>query len=97
MEYYRYLMEFMGVVVIVSAILFTDGNPAVIGLTYFAVYTIFKNSTGHFTPIGALAYYMAGRTNLKDLLMNLSVQIFGLNCAVIFFKPLKTLMEEMSF
>lgn len=96
MEYYPYLMEYMGVVVIVSAILFTDGSPIIVALSYFAVYTIFKESTGHFTPIGALAYYMAGRTNVKDLLMNLGVQIFGLISAVIFFKPLKTLIDEMT-
>jgi hypothetical protein len=96
MEYYPYLMEYMGVVVIVSAILFTNGSPAVIALSYFFVYTIFKDSTGHFTPIGALAYYMIGRTNEKDLFMNLGVQIFGLVSAVIFFKPLKTLIDEMS-
>jgi glycerol uptake facilitator-like aquaporin len=96
MEYYPYLMEYMGVVVIVTAILFTDGSPTVVALSYFAVYTIFKESTGHFTPIGALAYYMAGRTNVKDLLMNLGVQIFGLISAVLFFKPLKTLMQELS-
>ena len=89
-------MEYMGVVVIVSAILFTDGSPTIVALSYFAVYTIFKESTGHFTPIGALAYYMAGRTSTKDLLMNLGVQIFGLISAVIFFKPLKTLIDEMT-
>jgi len=94
MEYYPYLMEYMGVVVIVIAILITDGNPTAIALAYFAVYTIFKDSTGHFTPIGALAYYIVGRTNTKDLLMNLGVQLLGLASAVIFLKPLKTLMEQ---
>ena len=96
MEYYKYFMEFMGVVVVIYAILLTDGNPTVIGLCYFAVHTLYKQTSGHFNPLGALAYYMAGRTNLKDLLINLSVQLFAVSCAVIFFKPIKTLMQELS-
>jgi hypothetical protein len=96
MEYHKYFMEFMGVVLIVNATLFTDGNPIVMALAYYAVYTLAKQTSGHFTPIGALAHFMAGRTNLKDLLMNLGVQMFALSCAVIFFKPLKTLIDEMT-
>ena len=96
MEYYKYLMEFMGVVVLTYTLLLTDANPAIMAICYFAVYTLAKQTSGHFTPIGALAHYMAGRGNLKDLLINISVQLFALNCAVIFFKPLKTLMQEFS-
>ena len=95
MELLKYLLEFMGVVIIVTAVLFTDGNPFVMAICYYGVYTLGKHTSGHFTPIGALAHFMAGRSNLKDLLMNISIQIFALVAAVIFFKPLKTLIDEM--
>lgn len=94
MEIYKYTLEFMGVLVLVYTILLTDGNPVAMGISYFAIYTLAKQTSGHFTPIGALAYYSAGRSSFKDLMMNISVQLFALNCAVISFKPLKTLMEE---
>jgi glycerol uptake facilitator-like aquaporin len=94
METYKYFMEFMGTTVLIYALLVSDGNPIIMALAYFGIYTIHRTSTGHFSPIGATAYYMIGRTNMKDLLMNISVQLFALNCAVIFFKPLKTLMQE---
>lgn len=94
MEIYKYTLEFMGVLILVYTILLTDGNPVAMGISYFAIYTLGKQTSGHFTPIGALAYYSAGRTTFKDLMMNISVQLFALNCAVISFKPLKTLMEE---
>jgi glycerol uptake facilitator-like aquaporin len=96
METYKYFMEFMGVLVLVYTLLLTDGNPVIMGLAYFGIYTLAKQTSGHFTPIGALAYYMAGRTNLKDLLMNISVQLFAFNCGVIFFRPLKALMQDFS-
>jgi len=95
MEYYKYFMEFMAVIVLVYTMLLTDGNPVVMGIVYFAVYTLAKQTSGHFTPIGALAYYMAGRTNMHDLLKNITVQLFALNCAIIFFKPLKVLMQDV--
>jgi len=76
--------------------LLTDGSPIVMGIAYFAIYTLAKQTSGHFTPIGALAFYIAGRTNTKDLLINIGVQLVALTCAVVFFKPLKTLMQENS-
>jgi hypothetical protein len=97
METYKYLLEFMGVLVLVYTLLLTDGNPAIMGICYFAVYTLAKQTSGHFTPIGAIAYFSAGRSSFKDMMLNIAVQLFALNCAVISFRPIKTLMEEYNF
>ena len=88
-------MEFMAVVVLIYSMLLTDGNPAIMAVVYFAVYTLAKNTSGHFTPIGALAFYMSGRTTMKELMTNISIQLFALNFAVIFYTPLKTLMKDV--
>jgi glycerol uptake facilitator-like aquaporin len=96
MDNYQYLVEFMGTLVIVYALLLTDTNPAIMGLTYFAVYTVAgEQSSGTFNPLGAMGYYMIGRMSLREMCMNLSVQIFAMISAVLSFLPLKALMGDI--
>ena len=45
METYKYFMEFMGVLVLVYTLLLTDGNPVIMGIAYFAIYTLAKHSS----------------------------------------------------
>ena len=96
MDYYQYLVEFMGTLVIVYALLFTDTNPAIMGIVYFAVYTIAgETATGTFNPLGALAYYMIGRVPLREMAMNIGVQIFAMEAAVISFLPVKAFIGDI--
>ena len=92
----QYLVEFMGTLVIVYALLLTDTNPAIMGLTYFAVYTVAgEQSSGTFNPLGNLGYYMIGRMSLREMCLNLSVQIFAMIAAVLSFLPLKALIGDI--
>jgi len=95
-EYYQYLVEFMGTLVIVYALLLTDTNPAIMGLVYFAVFTVAGEiSTGTFTPIGAVAYFMIGRMSFSELSFNLVAQLCALQAAVISFLPIKAFIGDM--
>ena len=92
----QYLVEFMGTLVIVYALLLTDTNPAIMGLTYFAVYTVAGElSSGTFHPLGAVGYYMIGRMSLREMCLNLSVQIFAMIAAVLSFLPIKAFIGDM--
>ena len=92
----QYFVEFMGTLVIVYALLLTDTNPAIMGIMYFAVYTVAgEKSSGTFNPLGALAYYMIGRMSLNELGFNIAAQMFAMQAAVISFLPLKALIGDM--
>jgi len=36
----EYFVEFMGTLIVVYSLLLTDRNPVIMGLIYFAVYTV---------------------------------------------------------
>ena len=92
----QYVVEFMGTLIIVYAFLLTDTNPAIMGLIYFAVFTVAGDlATGTFNPLGALAYYMIGRMSLKDLGFNIAAQAFAMQAAVISFLPIKAFIGDM--
>jgi glycerol uptake facilitator-like aquaporin len=95
MEYVQYLVEFVGTLIIVYSLLLTDTNPAIMGIVYFAVYTIAaERASGTFNPLGALGYYMIGRLSLNEFLINIFAQMLALQAAVISFLPLKALIGE---
>jgi glycerol uptake facilitator-like aquaporin len=96
MENYQYLVEFMGTLVVVYALLLTDTNPAIMAITYFAVFTVAGElSTGTFSPLGTLGYYMIGRMSLREMCLNLSAQIFAMIAAVLSFLPVKAFIGDM--
>ena len=96
MENYQYLVEFMGTLVIVYALLLTDTNPAIMGITYFAVYTVAGElSSGTFNPLGVVGYYMIGRMSLREMCLNLSAQIFAMIAAVLSFLPIKAFIGDI--
>jgi glycerol uptake facilitator-like aquaporin len=96
MENYPYLVEFMGTLVVVYALLLTDTNPAIMGMTYFAVFTVAGElSTGTFNPLGAVGYYMIGRMSLREMCLNLSAQIFAMIAAVLSFLPVKAFIGDI--
>ena len=96
MDYYQYLVEFMGTLVVVYALLLTDTNPAIMGIGYFAVYTVGgEHATGTFNPLGALAYYMIGRVTLREMAMNIGVQMFAIQAAVISYLPVTAFIGEL--
>lgn len=93
----KYLVEFMGVVVILFAKLLTEGNPAVMAAVYFSVFYMARNiTTGYFTPLGPTASYLLGRIPLNDFIYNIGVQILAMLAVVITFLPVKALTQEAS-
>ena len=90
----KYLIEFMGVLVIVTAKLITEADPLVMGIIYFSVFWMAgKITSGYFTVFGPLAMYMLGRGTVQDAVYNLIAQTLGAVSAILLFKPLKTYME----
>jgi glycerol uptake facilitator-like aquaporin len=92
----QYLVEFIGTLIIVYALLLTDTNPAIMGIVYFAVYTVAgEMASGTFNPLGALAYYMIGRMSIQELGFNIGAQMFAMQAAVISFLPIKVFIGDL--
>ncbi len=84
----------MGTLVIVTAHLLTESNPAVLGIVYFA--TLFAadgNTTGFFNPFVPLSQYILSRGSTEDIIYTLLSQLFGGLSSILLFKPLKTYMD----
>lgn len=90
----KYLVEYVGVLVIVTAKLITEADPIVMAIIYFSVFTMAgKITSGFFTPFGPLAMYMLGRGNTQDMLYNLGAQLAGALSAILMFKPIKAYID----
>ena len=91
---YKYFIEYLGILVIVTAKLLTEADPAVMGVIYFATLMMTKGiSTGFLTPFGPLATYILGRGDAQDTMYNLIAQFSGAVSATLLFKPINSLLE----
>lgn len=91
---YKYFIEYLGVTIIVTAKLLTEADPIVMGLIYFAAFTMTKGiSTGFLTPFGPLSAYILGRGDTQDMIYNLIAQISGAVSAALLFKPISSFLE----
>jgi len=91
----KYMLEYMGVFLLLTAKLITDGDPIVIGIVYFAVFMLAKNiTTGFFSPFVPLVNYTLGRTNLQDVLYNITAQVLGAISAGLLFTPLTAFIKN---
>jgi len=92
----QYLIEFLGSLCIVTAILVTSANPYIMAFTYFGAYLVAEDlTTGYFNPVGAIAFYLAGRSSFYELYMNLTAQVAGMLAAIIAFLPLTAFIRDM--
>jgi glycerol uptake facilitator-like aquaporin len=91
---YKYFIEYLGVLVIVTANLLTNADPVIIGLIYFAVLTTANNmSTGFFNPFIPLGMYILGRTGSEEAMYNILAQVLGALSAILVFKPIKIYID----
>jgi len=90
----KYFIEYLGVLIIITAKLITEADPIIMGLIYFSVFTIAgKVSSGYFTPFGPLAMFLLGRGTTEDVLYNLGAQLLGAISAIFLFKPIKVYID----
>ncbi len=91
----KYIIEFLGTLVIMTAKLLTEAHPTVMGLVYFSVYWMTRGiTTGFFSPFGPLAAYMLSRGTIQDLTYNLGAQYLGAISAILLYKPLKAYIQK---
>jgi hypothetical protein len=70
------LLEYMGTLLIVAALMLTHANPIVVGLAYTsALFIADGKSDGLFTPVGVLVQYLLGRIGSTASLKLLAAQV----------------------
>jgi len=90
----KYIIEFAGTMVIMTAKLLTEAHPVVMGLVYFSVYWMTRGiSTGFFSPFGPYAAFVLGRGTYHDIAYNFGAQFLGATAAITLYKPLKAYIE----
>jgi glycerol uptake facilitator-like aquaporin len=91
----QYIVEYMGTLVVLVSKLISDGDPLVMGIVFFAVFTITKGiSTGYFTPFIPVTGYLLGRMTLEESGYNMLAQVLAGISAVILFKPIKIFIHD---
>jgi hypothetical protein len=92
----KYFIEFMGVLVILYAKLMTEGDPTVMAIIYFSVFSIGKGIThGYFTPLGVFVSYILGKMTVMESVYYLTAQYLAAAAIIVTFIPLKTFMEHI--
>lgn len=93
----QYILEYMGVFLLLTAKLITQGDPFIIGIVYFAVFMLARNiTTGYFSPFVPIVNYTLGRTGIEDVTYNLIAQVLGAISAGILFTPITAFIHEES-
>ena len=83
----KYLIEFIGVVLIVFGELYSHGNPFIVGFLYLVALSIARGITsGHFNPLSTMARFLLGHLSSEETMYNLLVQFLAMNAVVITFK-----------
>jgi hypothetical protein len=81
------LLEYMGTLLIITASLFTNANPIMVGLaSASALFIADGKSEGFFTPLGVLMKYMLGRVSSKEALKLVAVQCAAVASVVLLYK-----------
>lgn len=85
---YKYLIEYMGSLVIVTAMLLTESDPIITALTYYAALWMGQGITnGYFNPLAPLVTLALQRGQMEDMIMNVGAQIAGALSAVLIIQP----------
>ena len=85
---YKYLIEYMGSLVIVTAMLLTEADPIITALTYYAALWMTQGITnGYFNPLAPFVTLALQRGDHIDMLMNVGAQIAGALSAALIFHP----------
>jgi hypothetical protein len=80
------LLEFMGIILILSTSILTHSNPYFIGLAYISALLISHESPGHFNPLFLCMQYLLGRISINEFLKFLCVQLVAVIGFVIAYK-----------
>ena len=89
----RYLVEYMGALVITYAVIFSHENPLLVGFAHTSVLYIAKSLEieGQFTPLATICHILLNRIDFYEALKILATHILAAFSIVLVYQK-KTLM-----
>ncbi len=91
----KYLVEYMGTLVICATMLYTHHNPIFVSLALLVALYIGKEVVdGYFSPLAVIISYGVGHMNTETALYNLIAQITAVLSLIVTYEPLKVYMTE---
>lgn len=95
MWWFKYFVEFWGVVVILYTKMLTHADPPVLGLVYFMCLTMARGiTTAYFSPMSGAVSYMMGHMPLEDLAYNLIAHALGTLAVAVSYMPIRGMLEN---
>lgn len=84
----KYLLEYMGALVISYAVIFSNESPIIIGLAHSAVLYIAKSLSleGQFTPLATFCHLFLNRIDLAEALKVFATHLFAALSIVLLYK-----------
>jgi hypothetical protein len=84
----KYLVEYMGTVLIGSAMIYTHHNPVLVALAFLVAMYIGKDIVdGYYSPLAVFVSYGIGHMPLQTALENLTTQLLAVASLVITYTP----------
>lgn len=91
----KYLVEYMGSLLICASMLYTHHNPIFVSLAYLAAMYIGREVVdGYFSPLAVMISYGVGQMNAETALYNLIAQIAAVLSLIVTYEPLKVYITD---
>jgi glycerol uptake facilitator-like aquaporin len=86
----QYIVEFIGVIVLLYSHLTSDANPYIMGVVTFAVFFMAQGiSKAFFTPLGGLSVYLLDKITLEEFVYSTIAQVMAAIAVVLTVSPSK--------
>ena len=88
MQLPKYLVEYMGTLLIATAMIYTHHNPILVSLAFLTAMYIGKDvSDGYYSPLAVMASYGIGHMDTETALKNIAAQLLAVLSLVVTYSP----------
>ena len=94
--YNKYLIEYMGTLVVITSLVISEADPIVMGIIYFSVFWMTSGLTnGYFNPLGPLVILLLKRGEVQDMIYNLLSQIAAAVSVYVLIQPVTVFINQI--
>jgi hypothetical protein len=84
----KYLVEYMGTLLIATAMIYTHHNPILVSVAFLTALYIGKGVTdGYYSPLAVMAMYGIGQMDVETALKNIGAQLLAVLSLVVTYSP----------
>ncbi len=84
----KYLVEYMGTLLIATSMIYTHHNPILVSLAFLTAMYIGRGITdGYYSPLAVMAMYGIGQMSAETALKNVIAQVLAVLSLVVTYSP----------